>query len=62
MMKTQLDPHSVAVISGDDCRRQTWLDSSLKEEKNKTGLNLETYGSVGKRWDDSETPTEKTEV
>lgn len=39
-----------------------WLDSSLKEEKNKTGLNLETYGSVGKRWDDSETPTEKTEV
>lgn len=23
MMKTQLDPHSVAVISGDDCGRQT---------------------------------------
>lgn len=23
MMKTQLDPHSVAVISGDDCRCQT---------------------------------------
>lgn len=28
-----------------------------REGKNKTGLNLETYGSVGKRWDDS--PREK---
>lgn len=39
-----------------------WLDSSLKEGKNKTGLNLETYGSVGKRWDDSETQREKGDV
>lgn len=55
-METVMDAHSVAVISRDGWGRQRCysVPAVRHEGKNKTGLNLETYRSVGKRWDDSQ--------